>query len=44
MDLLDLRHNEINMGMRIVPITREEFKIHANLRFVTFMQIFGIKK
>lgn len=32
-----MRHNEANMGMRIVPVTREEFKIHTNLRFVTFM-------
>jgi hypothetical protein len=41
-DLMDLRHNEDQLAMRIVPSTREEFKLLANPKVVSFMQSFGI--
>jgi len=40
-DLLDLRRDA---GMRIVPVTRDDFKICSNARFVAYMQMFGIEK
>ncbi len=33
-DMMDLRHNEEQLAMRIVPSTREEFKMLANSRII----------
>lgn len=41
LDLMDLRKDT---GMRIVPVTRDDFKICSNARFVAYMQMFGIEK
>ena len=35
-EMCDLRQNEAGLGMRLVPMTREEFKLHANPKFVQF--------
>lgn len=43
-EMMDVRHSENGLDMRVVPITQEEFKIHANPRFVKFMGTFGIQK
>ena len=33
-----------NCAMRVVPITREEFKMVQNESFVTFLATFGIER
>ena len=41
LDLMDLRRDT---AMRMVPVTRDDFKICSNARFVAYMQMFGIEK
>jgi len=40
----DLRHNGERLGMRVVPTSHQEFRILQNKRFVSFMNLFGLKK
>ena len=42
--MMDLRHNDERVDMRIVPVTREEFKIQSNPRILAFLMIFGFVK
>ena len=43
-EMNDLRQNEAGLGMRLVPVTRDEFKLHANPKFVQFAALLGIQR
>jgi hypothetical protein len=45
LDLNDIKRftDEPRSGMRLVPLTREEFRIHANVAQVGFLRQFGIR-
>lgn len=44
-DLADLKRDSVDTEMRVIPITREDFKWLTNARFVSFLRAsFGIRR
>lgn len=43
-EMNDLRQNEASLGMRLVPVTRDEFKLHVNPKFLQFASLLGIQR
>jgi len=43
LEMADIR-NSLNLAMRVVPVTAEEFKMLKVAPFVAFLAAFGIRK
>ena len=44
-DLADLKKSSVDLEMRVIPVTRDDFKWLTNSRFISFLRAsFGIKR